>query len=96
MFQPGSLEGALERARRERAGALPGDFAAGVMVCLERDAFMRHRPGLRFGVAAAIAAAIVLTAGAVSFWAGSRQESTAPPRLGMFGSPSEHSPFATP
>jgi hypothetical protein len=93
MFPCGSLEGALERARREEAEALPGSFAAGVMSRLQVQAPSRTA---RFTTAAAIAAAIVVTAGAVSFWGGGRQESATPPPLGMFGSPSSHSPFATP
>ncbi len=92
MQQPDSLAGALERARRERAEVLPGDFAAGVMDRIQAAEAFRRRS--LFVPALAMAAAIVFTAGVVSFYAGGGHEGSAPPRLGIFGSPGSHSPLA--
>jgi hypothetical protein len=92
MQDSGSLAGALERARRERAEALPGGFAAGVMDRLQAEA---QSHGTRFLPTRVIAAAIVFTAGVVSLYAAGGRGNATPPRLGMFGSPASHSPFGT-
>ncbi|WP_367872668.1 hypothetical protein [Luteolibacter sp. Populi] len=93
MFDSTSLQGALERGRREQVPALPVDFSAGVIERLAGPAAMTH--GIfRSGVV--IACAAVFTAVAVSFVASAAEDRSGPPPLEVFGAPAAHSPFATP
>lgn len=79
---PSSLQRTLDLARHDRPAALPADFADHVMARLPVPATLRApRPA----EALAMAAAVVLTAVAISLMARPREAPSAPPPLAEFG-----------
>ena len=82
---PSSLQHTLSRARHDRPATLPADFADHVMARLHGPA-TRRAP--RPAEALAMAAAIVLTAIAISLAARPRDARSTPPPLAEFGAAS--------
>ena len=80
---PSSLQRTLDLARHDRPAALPVDFADHVMARLLPEPAIR--PGTRPAEAFAMAAAIVLTAIAISLVARPREARSTPPPLAEFG-----------
>lgn len=87
---PSSLQRTLDLARHDRPAALPADFADHVMARLPVPASLRApRPIEAF----AMAAAIVLTAVAISLVARPRDARSTPPPLAEFGGASGRTLF---
>ena len=96
MSGPESLEQILEDARRERPAVLPRGFSAEVMERISRQAAERPRPSPGALDYAVIGMAAVIVAGLVSLLVVPSNDSSGPPRLAVFGTEGNSSPFATP
>lgn len=96
MDESRSLQAALERARREQPAALPADFSSGVMGRLREDAAVSEWPAFNLCVSFSVGIAAVLTAVVVSLFSGTKESSSGPPPIAMFGRPAVSSPFVLP
>ncbi len=92
MADPQHLERTFERARRRPPEPLPADFAAAVMqrLAATRDTVARA-PGFW-----ATAAAAVVTATVIGLLSSPRQDSTQPPKIGVFSGSTAQLPFVQP
>jgi hypothetical protein len=93
MSGPTSLQHTLERARHDRPAALPADFADQVMARLPLSA---ARPASHPAEAFAMAAAVILTAVAISLIARPREAPSGPPPLAGFTGTSGRTLFVAP
>jgi hypothetical protein len=93
MSGPTSLQHTLERARHHRPAALPADFADQLMARLPQSA---ARSPARPAEALAMAAAVVLTAVAISLMARPREAPSGPPPLAGFTGSSGRTLFVAP
>ncbi|WP_193213848.1 hypothetical protein [Luteolibacter marinus] len=85
-----TLEDTLDRARRDRPGALPADFSSALMARIAAEG-ERFRIGPQLAVA--LAAAVMLAATAIGRWQSHGGER---PTLTVFGTASTSSPFVNP